>query len=196
MGGNRHGCWFLGDQPGVGKLLERGIKHVTVTKCTEALSVERTHLDGDRSCWVILLRTGWGGPQQNKAMSGGHWVLWVMDDVHRGYFSNADWEHHFPWVSPVLPARSITIEIAVEYKTWEGFPGGSVVKNLPANAEDAETWVQSLGRENPLEEEMATHVSILAWRIPWTEEPGRLQSMGSQRVGHALVTMHARTCQT
>ena len=71
-----------------------------------------------------------------------------------------------------------------------------MVKNLPANAEDAETWVQSLGRENPLEEEMETHVSILAWRIPWTEEPGRLQSMGSQRVGHALVTMHARTCQT
>ena len=48
----------------------------------------------------------------------------------------------------------------------------------------AETWVQSLGRENPLEKEMATHSSILAWEIPWTEEAGRLQSMGSQRVGH------------
>ena len=47
-----------------------------------------------------------------------------------------------------------------------------------------ETWVQSLGREDPLEKEMATHSSILAWKIPWTEEPGRLQSMGSQRVGH------------
>ena len=45
-----------------------------------------------------------------------------------------------------------------------------------------ETWVQSLGWEDPLEEGMATHSSILAWRIPWTEEPGRLQSMGSQRV--------------
>ena len=44
--------------------------------------------------------------------------------------------------------------------------------------------VRSLGREDPLEEEMATHSSILAWRIPWTEEPGRLQSEGSQRVGH------------
>ena len=43
-----------------------------------------------------------------------------------------------------------------------------------------ETWVQFLGREEPLEKEMATHSSILAWRIPWTEEPGRLQSMGSQ----------------
>ena len=47
-----------------------------------------------------------------------------------------------------------------------------------------ETWVRSLGRENPLEKEMATHSSTIAWKIPWTEEPGRLQSMGSQRVGH------------
>ena len=47
-----------------------------------------------------------------------------------------------------------------------------------------ETWVRSLGWEVPLEKEMATHSSILAWRIPWTEEPGGLQSMGSQRVGH------------
>ena len=47
-----------------------------------------------------------------------------------------------------------------------------------------EIWVRSLSREDPLEKEMATHSSILAWRIPWREEPGRLQSMGSQRVGH------------
>ena len=47
-----------------------------------------------------------------------------------------------------------------------------------------ETWVQSLGWEDPLEKEMATHSSSLAWRIPWMEEPGRLQPMGSQRVGH------------
>ena len=52
------------------------------------------------------------------------------------------------------------------------------VKNLPA------MWVQSLGGEDPLEKEMATHSSILAWEIPWTEKPGGLQSMGSQRVGH------------
>ena len=47
-------------------------------------------------------------------------------------------------------------------------------------------WVQSLGQEDPLEEEMATHSSIVAWEIPWKEEPGGLQSMGSQRVGHDL----------
>ena len=55
------------------------------------------------------------------------------------------------------------------------------VKRLP---EMQETWVPSLGREDPLEKEMATHSSILAWRIPWTEEPRRLQCTGSQRVGH------------
>ena len=58
-------------------------------------------------------------------------------------------------------------------------PGGSVVKNPPAN-ETQETWVPSLGQEDPLEEEMATQSSIPAWRIPWTEEPGRLMSVGSQ----------------
>ena len=47
-----------------------------------------------------------------------------------------------------------------------------------------ETWVQSLGQEDPVEEEIATHSSILSWRIPWTEEPGRLQFMGLQRVRH------------
>ena len=56
-----------------------------------------------------------------------------------------------------------------------------MVKNLPAMQE---TWVQSLGQEDPLEEGMATNSNILAWRIPWTEEPGRLQSIGSQRVRH------------
>ena len=51
-----------------------------------------------------------------------------------------------------------------------------------------DTQVQSLGQEDPLEKEMAIHASILAWRIPWTEEPGVLQSMGLQRIGHDIVT--------
>ena len=58
------------------------------------------------------------------------------------------------------------------------------VKNLPAVQETQEMWVRSLGQQDPLEEEMATHSSILAWKIPWTEEPDELQSMGLQRVGH------------
>ena len=62
---------------------------------------------------------------------------------------------------------------------------GTVVKNLPTNAGDSqEIQVRSLGQEDFLEYETETHSSILAWRIPWTEEPGRLQSMGSQRVEH------------
>ena len=58
------------------------------------------------------------------------------------------------------------------------------MKNPPAMQEAQEMWVLSLGGEDPLKEGMATHSSILAWRILWTEEPGGLQSMGSQRVGH------------
>ena len=70
-----------------------------------------------------------------------------------------------------------------------------MVKNLPAMQE---TSVRSLGQEDPLEKEMATHSNILAWRIPWTEEPGRVQSMGLQRVGqterhHSLTHSFAYT---
>ena len=61
-----------------------------------------------------------------------------------------------------------------------GFPGGSGVTNLPVVQEVQVNSVQSLGWEDPLEEEMVTHSSFLAWRIPWTEEPGVLQSIGSQ----------------
>ena len=75
---------------------------------------------------------------------------------------------------------------------WAGFSKwkraswvAQMVKNLSAVQE---TWVWSLHWEDPLEKEMATHYSILAWRIPWMEEPGRLQSMGSQRVGHDWAT--------
>ena len=59
-----------------------------------------------------------------------------------------------------------------------------MVKNLPVNAGDSRDGVRSLGWEGPLEEEMSTHSNILAWRIPWTEEPGGLPSMGLHRVAH------------
>ena len=59
-----------------------------------------------------------------------------------------------------------------------------MLKNLPAMQETQGMWVQSLGQEDSLEEEITTHSSILAWKIPWTEEPGRLQSLGSQRDEH------------
>ena len=71
------------------------------------------------------------------------------------------------------------------YSCLQSFPDDSVVKNLPAKQE---TQVGSLGWKDPLEKEMATHSSILAWKIPWTEETGELQSVGSQRVRRDLAT--------
>ena len=68
---------------------------------------------------------------------------------------------------------------------YQASPVAQRLKRLPAMRE---TWVRSLGWEDPLEKEMATHSSILAWRIPWTEEPGGLQSSGSQRVGQDRAT--------
>ena len=65
-----------------------------------------------------------------------------------------------------------------------GFPNGSAVKNPPAMQDPKAMWVQSLDQKDPPEEGMTTHSNILAWRIPWTEEPGGLQSMRQQRVGH------------
>ena len=82
--------------------------------------------------------------------------------------------------------RTSLIPLALDLQKFRkdlGFPGGSDGKESSCNA-----WVQSLGQENPLEKEMAMHSSILAWKIPWTEEPGGLQSMGSQRVGHDWAT--------
>ena len=117
------------------------------------------------------------------------------------YFSNLSkpWDHWsscFPilWVFDlVLLDWGQTIFISNSFPgdidTTFGYPGASLVaqrlKCLPAMRE---TWVWSLGQEDLLEKEMATHSSILAWRIPWTEELGGLQSMESQRAGHDWMT--------
>ena len=76
----------------------------------------------------------------------------------------------------VSPSLSLFIFLAVPH----GFLVAHTVKNMPTIQE---TWVQSLCQEDPLEKGMATHSSILAWRLPWTEEPGGLQSTGLQKVG-------------
>ena len=81
-------------------------------------------------------------------------------------------------------------EIVLYNLNIRGFPDGSAIKNPPAVQETQESQVWSLAREDPLLEEMSTHSSVITWRIPWTEEPGRLQSIGSQRVGHDQVTKH------
>ena len=67
------------------------------------------------------------------------------------------------------------------------------VKNLPCQSRRSKTQVWYLGWENPLEEELATHSSILAWKTPWTEEPNRLQGTGSQRIGHDWAQTHTHT---
>ena len=72
-----------------------------------------------------------------------------------------------------------------------GFPGGL---NSKESASMRETWIRSLGQEDPLEKEIATHSIILTWRIPWTEKPGGLQSMGSQRVISDTTVSEGRAC--
>ena len=79
-----------------------------------------------------------------------------------------------------MKAEHVGVQVCIHVCMCIG-GGGPVVKNLPAMQE---THVQSLGWKDSLEEEMAAHSGILAWTIPWIEEPGGLQSMGSQRVGH------------
>ena len=81
---------------------------------------------------------------------------------------------------PEKPAEEHAVHHPFDKLLWVSLVAQSL-KHLPAMQE---TWVQSLGWEDSLEKEMATHPSILAWRIPWMEEPGGLQSMGSQGVGH------------
>ena len=76
------------------------------------------------------------------------------------------------------------IDLLVASVALTSFAGGSVVKNPPASAGDVRDTGLIPGLEDPLEEGMATHPSVLSCRIPWTEEPGGLQSMGSHRVGH------------
>ena len=86
-----------------------------------------------------------------------------------------------------IPGSESSPEEGIDYPlqySWASLVA-QMVKNLPAMRE---TWVWSLGWEDPLQEGMATHSSTLAWRIPWTEEPGRLQSMKLQRVRHNWVT--------
>ena len=91
--------------------------------------------------------------------------------------------------SPEKKTRNSLRSRAIRLKCW----ASQVAQWLPANAEEAKVAGLIPGAGRPLEEGTATHSSILAWRIPWTEEPGGLQSRGSQRVGHDLATKHAHT---
>ena len=108
-------------------------------------------------------------------------------------FPEATVVHGFLCVLQVLSTLTWSFLCLSTYLfTCLGFPDVSVGKKNPPAMQ--ETRVRFLGQEDTLEEGLATHSSILAWRIPWTEEPGGLQSMGSQRVGHDWVTERAFTC--
>ena len=85
------------------------------------------------------------------------------------------------YIYVIFKIRGKRKKIKYNHTSFGASLAAHMVKNPPAKWE---TWVRSLGQEDPLEKEMATHSSILAWRIPWTEEPGRLQSTGLRRVGH------------
>ena len=87
------------------------------------------------------------------------------------------------WISSLSP--EITTTLLIDYTPTQASLVAQMVKN---QSSVWETQVPSLGQEDPVEKGMATHSSFLAWRIPWTEEPGRLQSMGLQRVGHDWAT--------
>ena len=125
-------------------------------------------------CWEGL---GAGGEGDDKGwdgwMASPTWCTWVWVD------SGSCWWTGRPGVLRFMGLQRVGHDWATELN-WTGVV--LVVKNPPANAGDIRDAGLILGQEDPLEEGMATHSSILAWRIPWTEEPGGLQSMGSQRV--------------
>ena len=120
------------------------------------------------SAWELQL-----GYQSSPALRLG--CIPMVPLVHRS--SNSDEKLH--WIS----RTNLQIaDLGTSIPGWAS-PMAHPVKNSPAVQETQEMWIQSLGQEDPLEEEMATHSSILAWKIPLTEETGGLQSNGSQRVG-------------
>ena len=94
-----------------------------------------------------------------------------------------------------IPAKRPLLLLYTPSPKLRPSPVAQQVKNLPATQETQEMLVWSLGPEDPLEKDMATHLSILAWEIPWTEEPGDLQFKGSQRVGRDWATKHTAHAQ-
>ena len=99
-----------------------------------------------------------------------HFTGITRQDIYHFPYLNPTWAH----LSGIFFFFTSLVKVSFTHRTQR-------LKRLPAMQE---TWVQSLGQEDPLEKEMTPHSNTLAWRIPWTKEPGGLQSMGSQRVGH------------
>ena len=126
--------------------------------------------------WLRLCLPVWGAPVQS--LVGGAESQHAVE--RPGKKSQHCLAECFASVSPDDSASPSLWRLVVTL----GFPGSAVVKNPPVTQETQETPVRSLGREDRLEEGMATRSSVLAWRSPWIEEPGGLQSTGSRRAGH------------
>ena len=106
--------------------------------------------------------------------------------IESGYCQRVGLEGRLRWFGALL-YKLLYCFIFSNRSTYYLFTDGSVVKNPPAIQETQETWVWSLDQEDPVEEEITTYSSILAWKIPWIEEPGGLQSKRSQRIRHNWV---------
>ena len=128
-----------------------------------------------------------GEKRQGGRVEGGHFLqlTWTRRP-EEGWNHFQEMEGRSCWLNKYWLSISCmwSTFLSTGDRSVRGFPGDSVVKNLPAMQKTQETWVRSLGWEGPLEEGVATHSSILAWKIPWTEDPGGLQSMQFQRVVH------------
>ena len=140
------------------------------------------------SHWISCKSCIW---EENRESSPWFMSMWMSEKTNLHMPSCAKkWALGKAWDSGGIPLSTLSMDVCVHvctlpYVLWKGFPGGSVVKNLPAMQE---TWVWSWGWEDPLKKGMVNHSSILAWRIPWTEEPGGWQSMELQRIGHNWAT--------
>ena len=126
------------------------------------------------SCLHLRKETGVGGGGGKTALSSLALSPWpLLCSLINTWFYNM--------FTSIRKVPHILLEIISAYLQMTGSPVGLIIKNPPATQEKQEIWVQSLGQEDPLEEEMANHSSTLTWRIPGTEEPGGLQSMGLQK---------------
>ena len=122
-----------------------------------------------------------------QSMRGTVWAIavWVTDHVQDKGASQCYYTHHIALYTCVKPTHCTPLTYTVLYANYGASRVAQTVKDLPVIQE---TWVWSLVWQDPLEKGMATHSSILAWKIRWTEEPGGIQSMGSPRVRHDWVT--------
>ena len=143
----------------------------------------------------LLLQTGDSARTSLKDISSSPFTLSQLEVISLYICNNIIWRFtlNFHLYSNLVSGQSLNFKLWLLYYHSHppSLPSGSVVMNLSAVQETQEMWIQSLGWEDPLEEEMATLSSTLAWRIPWTKEPGGLQSMQLQRVRHDRVTKHS-----